>query len=212
MTLDQWLIFVSVWTLAGLALGPNALNCIALSAGFGFRKSLWAVPGIMIASLCHMTAVILGVAAILLANAQLFALVKLCGAAYLIWMGFVMWRSHSGPPAGRQTVFISNADVVRRAFLISMSNPKAILAYLAVFSQFITPHEPLAHSLVILVPTALAITAIIFAGYCAVGSGVGRFLSTLRRHRLFNRTIATGYMSAGAALAADGLSGAGNRN
>jgi hypothetical protein len=54
----------------------------------------------------------------------------------------------------------------------------------------------------VLVPTALAITAAVFIGFCAVGTGVGRLLGTVRRRLTFNRSIGTFYIAAGAVLAA----------
>jgi homoserine/homoserine lactone efflux protein len=200
MTWEQWLIFVSIWALAGIPLGPNALNCIALSAGAGFKRSLWSVAGILVAALCHKTAVILGAAAILLANAELFSLLKLCGAAYLIWMGISLWRKGGQLPATATPKATSRVQIVRQAFVVSMSNPKAILSYLAVFSQFLTPGEPLAPQLIVLVPTALSITAAIYVSYCALGTGIGRFLGTLRRRLIFNRSVGSFYICAGAAL------------
>lgn len=204
MILDEWFFFVAIWTLAGLPLGPNALNCIALSAGSGFRRSLWAVVGILIAAICHKAAVILGVATFLLANAGLFQVLKLCGAAYLIWMGISLWRKGGQLPAAGDPGKLSRLTIVRRALLISMSNPKAIFAYLAVFSQFINPGEPLAAQLVTLLPTTLTVTAAVYIAYCAVGTGVGRFLNTMRRRLAFNRGIGVFYMFAGAALAFSG--------
>jgi len=205
MALDQWLIFVMVWTLAGIPLGPNALNCIALSAEVGFYRSLWAIKGILIAALCHMTAVILGVSAILLANSELFYAVKLCGAAYLVWMGISIWRKGSEVPTGAELKIVSRIDIVRKAFLISMSNPKAIFSYLAVFSQFLTSGEPLAPQLVVLIPTVLVINATVYVGYCAFGIGFARLLCTVPRRLAFNRSVGAFYIFAGAALAVSGL-------
>ena len=202
MTLDQWLIFVAIWIAASLPLGPNALNCIALSAGAGFRRSLWSVVGIMIAAICHIAATVLGVATILLANAELFQLLKLCGAAYLVWMGISLWRKRDRLPTAAMPTSTSRPHIVRQAMLISLSNPKAVLAYLAIFSQFVAPGEPLASQLVVLVPTALAIGAAVYIGYCALGVGVGRLLSSARRRLTFNRSVGTLYILAGAGLAA----------
>ena len=205
MTLDQWWIFVVVWIAASIPLGPNALNCIALSASAGFRRSLWAVAGLLVAALCHMAVTVLGVAAILLANAMLFQVLKLCGAAYLIWMGISMWRKRNGLPAPDRPVSLSRLHIVRRAFLISMSNPKSILAYLAVFPQFISLNAPLPERLVVLVPTALTVVVIVYMGYCAAGLGVGRLLRSARRRLAFNRTVGGFYIFAGAGLAVSDL-------
>jgi threonine/homoserine/homoserine lactone efflux protein len=201
MTFDQWLIFVAIWTAAGLPLGPNALNCIASSATDGFYRSLWAIVGIFFAALCHMTATILGAATVLLANAALFQGLKLIGTAYLIWMGLSLWRRKDTMIAIEQRGPASPWRLVRRGFLISMSNPKAIFAYLAVFSQFLKPDIPLGEQLTVLVPTAQTITALVYMGYAALGLGVGRLLKTARRRMAFNRGVGGVYILAAAGLA-----------
>ena len=144
-------------------------------------------------------------AAILLANAMLFQILKLCGAAYLVWMGISMWRKRDGLPESKKPVSVSRLHTVRRAFLISMSSPKSILAYLAVFSQFVLPGAPLIDRLAVLVPTALAIIALIYVGYCAIGLGIGGLLRSVRRRLAFNRTVGGFYIFAGAGLAVSDL-------
>ncbi len=202
MTYESWLIFVTVWTASGLVLGPNALNCMAVASANGFRKSMWAILGILIASFAHITAVALGVAAVLLANAWLFSALKLCGAAYLVWMGISLWRNNAALPDTPHQKPLCRATLVRNAFFISMSNPKAIVCYLAVFSQFINPGAALAPQLVMLVPTAMVITVCIYIFYSALGLGFRQFLGTARRRLVFNRSVGAFYIFAGMALAA----------
>ena len=190
-----------VWIAASLPLGPNALNCIALSADAGLRRSLWAVVGILIASLCHMAATIFGVAAILAANAMLFQILKICGGGYLIWMGIALWRKGGTIEIIGNSGFPSRLATMRRAFLISLSNPKAVFAYMAIFSQFISPTVPLAEQMLVLAPTSFAVTIMIYGGYCAAGIGISRLLGTVRRRLAFNRAVGTIYIVAGAGLA-----------
>ncbi len=201
MTLHQWLIFVAVWTAASLPLGPNALNLIASAATDGFRRSLWGIVGIFLAAICHMTATVLGAATILLANATLFQAIKLAGAAYLIWMGIALWRNKGAAFRTVRQNPTAPTRLVRRAFLISMTNPKAVLSYLAVFSQFLRPGVPLAEQLIVLVPTALAIVVIVYFGYAVTGLGVSRLLASERRRSLFNKGVGSFYMLAGIGLA-----------
>jgi threonine/homoserine/homoserine lactone efflux protein len=202
MSFEQWLIFVAIWTAAGLPLGPSALNCIASAAAGGFRHARWAILGILLAAFCHMTATVLGVAMILLANAALFQGLKLVGAAYLIWMGLSMWRRKDTAIAFEGPVPSSPARLLRRAFLIAMSNPKAVFAYMAVFSQFVKPDAALAGQLVVLVPSAQVITALVYSGYAALGVGIGRWLATPIRRRAFNRGLGGAYILGGLGLAA----------
>ena len=202
MPFDQWLIFVAVWIAAGLPLGPSALNCMAAAAANGLLRSLWSIAGILLAALCLMAAAVLGVAGLLLANAAVLQILKLVGAVYLIWIGLGLWRKREAAvPIGGSRPAPAPA-LLRRAFLVAMSNPKAILVYLAVFTQFVDPEAGLTEQLLVLVPTAQAITAMIYLGYCAAGSGIGRLLKTARRRVAFNRATGGLYCACGAGLLA----------
>lgn len=205
MTFDSWLFFVAIWFAAGIPLGPNAANCIAVSASQGFGRALLAVAGVLAAGVVFIIAVILGLGAVLAANALLFSAIKLAGAAYLIWMGVKLVRNPATqidtgatPARGRQ--------VLIRAMLISFSNPKALLAYGAVFSQFVSPEGAFASQLAVIVPTALGINAMIYVGYALLGRGAQRFLGTAARMAWFNRGIGGFYVLAGVALASNEIS------
>ena len=202
MSFEEWLIFVAIWTAATLPLGANALNCIAAAANHGFTRALWSVVGILLAALCHMALTVLGSAAVLLANAALFQSLKMAGAAYLVWMGVSLWRKRDAEIAIRHRSPGSRLRLARRGFLISMSNPKAIFSYLAVFTQFLKPGVPLDAQLIILVPTAVVPIAMVYAGYAALGVGIGRLLATFRRRLTFNRGVGSAYILAGIGLAA----------
>ena len=207
MTPETWMLFVVVWFAAGLPLGPNAANCIAVAAAQGFGRALWAVAGILLAGLGYMAAVVLGLGAVLLANEALFTVLKLAGAAYLIWMGLRLILSRAARPDAAPAPALSRAGTVRKAVLVSLSNPKAMISYGAVFSQFISPDGALGVQLLVIVPTALVVTAVVYTGYCALGTGVRRVLGTARRMAWFNRGNGGFYVFAGGALAVSELGG-----
>ena len=211
MSFDEWLFFVGIWFAAGLSLGPNAVNCIAVSSAYGFARALWAVLGILIAATAYMAAVAIGLGAVLLANEALFTGLKLAGAAYLIWMGIRLLRSGAVDLDVPVPLDVRTLTVVKKAVLISLSNPKAMISYGAVFSQFIRPDVALTPQLMVIVPTALAITAVIFTGYSALGVGVKRVIGSAKRRLWFNRGVGGFYLLAGAALAASEVSTMGAR-
>jgi len=159
----------------------------------------------VIAGLIFIGLVAIGFASVLAANADLFSAIKIAGALYLIWMGISAWRK-----AGRSSAIGDQAQGYRSAYSlvlksigISLSNPKAILSYAAVFSQFVSPEVPLAGQLVVLVPTAMGIVAIIYTGYCIAGQGVARLLSSARRKLAFDRFIGGFFVFAGSSLIAN---------
>jgi homoserine/homoserine lactone efflux protein len=201
MSLHDWLIFVAVWTAAGIPLGPNAMNCIVISISGGFCRGLWAVLGVTVAAMCHMAAAGLGLSTLLLANASLFAVVKWFGVAYLAWLGVSTILKREAPLALGNGQKVPALAAFRRGFMTSMTNPKAILVYIALFPQFIRPEEDPVPQLAMLVPTALVIVVVIYAAYCALGLGVRRLLSTARRRRIFNGGVGGFYLFGAVGLA-----------
>ena len=202
MDIESWLVFVLIWFLASIPLGPNALNCISTSAQEGFYKSLCCVLGITIAALIYVAIVITGFATVLLVNKELFTIVKYLGASYLIWMGVSMWRNAGAEIQLEKTQETTRLSIIQRSLVISMTNPKAIFAYGAVFSQFIDPATYSISQLLIIVPTALFITAIVYLGYCFLGLGITQLLKTIRRRLFFNRSIGSAYILGGVGLLA----------
>lgn len=202
MTLADWLTFVVIWTLLTLPVGPNAINCMTAGVSNGTRRALWTVLGITVAGLTHMTVAILGFGTLLLTYAELYLALKWLGIGYLIWLGLSLWRKPAiaSKPGKRERQ--PAWRLVRRGFTISMSNPKAILSYMAAFPQFISANEPLVPQLVIVVPTAIAILILVYGGYTAAGGGLARFLTSAARQRLFNSLAGSFYFLIAGLLAA----------
>lgn len=200
MSFESWLVFVAIWMAASLPLGPNALNCISTSATHGFQKGLWSVAGVFIAAIIHMTLAVSGIAAFLNSNPVLFDVLRWMGVGYLAWMGVSMLRSKGNFKIKKSAERFSRIQSTRRAILISMSNPKSIFVWLAVFTQFIDMNAALAPQLLVLAPSALSITVIVYVGYCAIGKGMDRLFSGSRK-MWFDRITGTTYLAFALGLA-----------
>lgn len=181
MTFESWLIFVAIWIAASLPLGPNALNCVAVSAAQGFRSSIWSAVGVLLAGMIHMTVAVSGIAAFMAANPVLFDVLRWIGVGYLAWMGVTLLVTRRTVRAQQVRRPRTPVQQVWRAVLISLSNPKAIFGWLAIFTQFIDNATPLGPQLLILAPTSLTILFAVYAGYCALGAGVNRLLADRRK-------------------------------
>jgi len=200
MTLNEWLAFVAIWTLVGLPVGPNAVACVSASVSQGPARGLWVALGITLASVVHSLIAALGFSTLLLAYTEIFYLMKWLGVAYLLWMGAILWRAPVQDFRSGTGVLVGRGQMLRRGFLVSMSNPKAVLMYLAVFTQAIAPDRALAPQLAILMPTASGIVLAIYSSWVVLGVPLGRFLTSVKRRRAFNRTAAGFYvLSAGTA-------------
>ena len=99
MSWELWIAFV-VASSALLAIpGPTVLIVVSYALGKG-RRTAWAtVPGLTLGDFTAMTISLMGAGAILAASAELFTVLKLAGAAYLIWLGVRLWRARPDPDA-----------------------------------------------------------------------------------------------------------------
>ena len=203
MTFEAWLVFMGIWTVATLPLGPNALNCMATSACHGFCRALWSVAGVFLAGCTFMMVAVSGVAVFLLAHPALFEILRWCGVSYLVWIGFTLLQRPYGVHA-METAASAPAPapgaLFRSAALISMTNPKAIFGWLAIISQFISPEVPLVPQLLVLTPSALSVLLVVYIAYCAVGRGAAR-LFTGARQFWFDRGAGSLYLIFPAGLA-----------
>ncbi|MFJ3214711.1 leucine efflux protein LeuE [Kitasatospora sp. NPDC086801] len=132
--------------------GPNSLYVLSVAARKGIRTGYQAAAGVFVGDLTLISLTSLGAASLLKANPAVFAVVKLGGAAYLLWIGYGMlraarqlWRERrtaddpGNPAATAEPAPEPVERPFRRALVISLLNPKAILFLLSFFTQFVDP-------------------------------------------------------------------------
>ncbi|QJF49909.1 LysE family translocator [Roseobacter ponti] len=171
MSFEAWSIFALFWIVFVTTPGPNAVNCINNGMTLGLRRSLPGVLAILTQASLFLMLSALGVTALIAASPTGFFVAKLVGAGFLIWMGIRGWMN------ARKPVVLANrpaSSVFLRAFAIATINPKSVAGYLAAFSQFVQPDVPVMEQMVVIVPTALTLTAISYTGFTLLGAGLGR--------------------------------------
>ncbi|MGN9814269.1 leucine efflux protein LeuE [Streptomyces sp. SD11] len=158
--------------------GPNSLYVLSVAARRGIRTGYQASAGVWCGDAVLMTLSAAGVASLLQANALLFGIVKYAGAGYLTWLAFgmlraawQMWRTRrERDGAAEAAVPAVEERPFRRALVISLFNPKAILFFVAFFVQFVDPgYAYPALSFVVLgvfaqIASFLYLSALIFGG------------------------------------------------
>lgn len=165
--------------------GPNSLYVLSVAARRGIRTGYTAAAGVWCGDAVLMVLSAAGVASLLQGNALLFGIVKYAGAGYLTYLAigmmraaWSMWRTRNERAADPATeadgVPASPASPAerpfRRALMISLLNPKAILFFISFFVQFVDPaYAHPALSFVLLgtlaqVASVLYLSALIFGG------------------------------------------------
>lgn len=159
--------------------GPNSLFVLSVATARGVKAGYQGAMGVFVGDTVLLICTALGAASLLRSNPALFLVVKYAGAVYLAWVGLNLiwsalrtWRqpvsARTGSAPAESPAHL--AHPFKRALVISLLNPKAILFLLSFFVQFIdptyeTPAVPfLILSAIIMGFSAIYLSALIFAG------------------------------------------------
>jgi len=137
--IENLMLFIISGLLLNISPGPDTVLIVSRSASQGWRAGLVAVAGIGTGVCVHIFAAALGVSALLATSATAFTLVKLAGAAYLVYLGVKMLlakRPEHGVVA-QQVSAASFGTIFLQGFVTNVLNPKVALFFLAFVPQFI---------------------------------------------------------------------------
>jgi homoserine/homoserine lactone efflux protein len=191
MVFDVWLTFAAAYLVTTLSPGPNVLLVIRNSLKYGASSALATILGNLASQLMIVILVAYGISATIAALPQMFLLMKIVGAGYLIFLGIKqingarkpLQSSRDSAEAGYAAM--SRAEVFREAFLVSSSNPKTLLFLSALMPQFIDPARPFAEQFVMMYLTIAVIVVCIHMFYSVSANALK---SQVRNSRLI-RTI-----------------------
>jgi threonine/homoserine/homoserine lactone efflux protein len=140
-------IFASV--VLAIAPGPGVLYIVTRTLSQGRKGGLASVGGIALGNLGNAAAASVGLAAVLAASSAAFLVIKLAGAAYLVFLGIKALRARPSAEAPVRPIRVSPVRLFRDGFIVALLNPKTTLFFAALLPQFINPvASPLGQSLV----------------------------------------------------------------
>ena len=137
---DQLLVIVSLTFLVMVSPGPDMVLVLRNTFVNGRRAGLRTSMGILSGNLVHITYCMLGIGLLISQSIAAFSALKYAGAAYLIYLGIMSFRSDArtldtNDIEGRQT----DRTWFVQGFVNNLLNPKGTLFYLGVFTMVITP-------------------------------------------------------------------------
>lgn len=185
---NTWIAFVAAAEALLIIPGPTVLLVVSYALAQG-RRSAWAtVPGVAAGDFTAMALSLLGLGAVLAASAELFTILKLAGATYLVYLGIKVLRAPV-PETLDEKAPQEQAPwrIAAHAYAVTALNPKSIVFYVAFFPLFLSTDRPLLPQVLVLGGTFLVMATVNAILYALMAAQVTRFLKGYRARKNLNR-------------------------
>lgn len=203
MTLEVLFTFTLASTLLAFVPGPDNLFVLMQSALHGRRAGMLITLGLCTGLLVHTTLVTFGVAALIMVSTTAFLILKLTGAAYLVYLAVQAFRASASVANSEPAPALTARQYYLRGILMNLSNPKVAIFFLAFLPQFARPEAgSITVQLLVLGALFIAMTLLVFfliafmAGWLAT-----RLKGSAKAQSILNRLTALVFLGLAARLA-----------
>ena len=184
--------------------GPGVFAIISRSLASGFKTTLLMIAGCVTGDIIFLLFAIMGMSVIAQTMGTLFLLVKIVGAAYLIFLGVKIWISKPVPAHlqqinGKKAIGYGN---YLSGLGITLANPKVILFYCGFLPTFMDLPSMTGFDIFLVTMVLAMVLSVVLISYSYLASSARLFFSSTRSVKWLNRTAGTVMISAGAAIAA----------
>jgi homoserine/homoserine lactone efflux protein len=205
MSIESWIIYLALVTAATATPGPAVLFIITNSLLHGWKKATYAALGNIIGLFCLGIIAITGLGTILNTSVAFFNILKYAGSAYLVYLGLklIFQKNYSLAPIKDQVISTdrSSQKLFFQAFVVAISNPKAIVFLTALFPQFISVEETLIPQFSILIATLMSFSFFFLMSYALLAQRNKSWLNKFESTKNFNRASGLIFIGFGLLLA-----------
>lgn len=189
MTLQTWLLFISSTFFISATPGSNMLLAFQFGLNYGFKKTLYTLLGLSLGLLILLTISLAFVGWLSQSAPVAFEIMKIAASLYLAYLGVNIWRNAASEMGSGDVVKVIPTPLAlfRTGVMVSLSNPKAILFFAALFPKFLQPSAPLMPQYVILTLSFFAIETFWQLIYTVSGKALSAWLNVGERLMWLNR-------------------------
>ena len=196
-----------------IAVSPGSGAVLSMSHGlsYGVKRSQATIVGLELGLVVILLIAGAGVGSLLVASEVAFNIVKISGAAYLIYVGWAQWTTKIQAAPAAEAGAVASEHVISTGalswrkrcltgFLTNVTNPKGIVFMVAVLPQFISPSRPLWSQLAIMAATMITVDTVVMSGYAYAASALQHLFRDTKALRIQNRVFGGILMAVGAGL------------
>lgn len=195
MSLETYAAYLIACIVIIIVPGPTVTLIVANSLKHGTRAGLLNVAGTQFGLGIMVLVAGIGLSSVVAALGHGFEWLRLAGAAYLIWLGWKMFRSAGADLDGTAPAKPPRGGFFLQGALVALSNPKTLLFFGAFFPQFLDPARDHATQIAIMGATALVFAALSDGAYALLSGKAGHLLSR-NRVRLLSK-LSGGFLVGG---------------
>ena len=182
--------------------GPGVFATVARALASGFRPALAVICGIVLGDIIFLLFAVFGLSLVARVLGNLFFIVKICGGAYLVWLGVKIWLKDPEPVAsGQDSDTCSQWGNFASGLVITLSNPKVILFYCGFLPTFLDLSTLTVFDLAIVVAIITAVLVGVLGTYAYLASRARKMFTNKRSVRRLNRAAGGVMVAAGVAIA-----------
>jgi threonine/homoserine/homoserine lactone efflux protein len=204
--LHIWMAFVLAAEALLILPGPTDMVVVSYALTQGKRSAWASVPGVTLGDATALILSLLGLGAILMASAELFNILKIAGALYLVYLGIKTWRAPV-PATLDDTAPLQHGRwrIMAHTYMATALNPGGIVFYVAFFPQFLSADKPLLTQVAVFGATFIAMGTLNSILYASLALQVRRLATSYRARKNMKRA------SGGFLIAMGGLVGLAKR-
>jgi threonine/homoserine/homoserine lactone efflux protein len=201
MSIESLFAFSLALGIAALIPGPGILGLLGWTLGRGGRAAFGYSVGLILGDLTYLCLAVGGLAALAETMGEAFLVVKLAGAAYLIWMGVKIWRSSSlsaDAEAKKGSLLAAGAA----GLTTTLSNPKTIVFYMGVMPMVLDLHGLTLAMVAELMIAATIVLTLVLIPYALAANRARTVIRSQKAMARLNKGAGAVLIGAGAAVAA----------
>lgn len=178
--------------------GPGIAAVVGKALGAGFRPALWFGTGLVLGDLTYLTLAVLGLAAVAAAFSGVFVVIKVLGAAYLVYLAWSFWKAGIDPDKVEARKGSGAFASMLGGYSVTLGNPKTIIFYMALLPTVVDLEAMTLDRFGWLVLITIIGLYAVLLPYLAAAAKAREFLRNPRALKLLNRGAA-GAMAGAAA-------------
>lgn len=200
---DKLVLFITLSTIICATPGPTVLFTLSNGLSGNRRKAIIGLFGTASANIVWILCCAIGVATFIKDSLILFMSLKYAGAIYLFYLGILSFKNKSTVTSklhvGKN---IKNSSAYYQGFLTTITNPKALIYYMAFFPQFVSRQASYSLELLCLGICYIIIMFLVLGGYIVASGKVASLFKRQGFHQFFNKVLGVGFIGASASVIA----------